>query len=303
MAAPLVTSFVRDAEQKMYPDNSFYMNAVDDSPFLKGKTVSRGVAGDEPEVVTNPSVFPLEATQRADDENKYDISLHATMPTHLMDEEELLVNYAKRQSIVDQHTGVLNLKVAKEFINVWSPSLATNIVRTDGAAIPAATAGATGTRKALTRDNFIDALTLLTNMDSGEDGLVGLISGNMYGQLLKIPDFIDYNKTGRADVLAKGLIGEICGIKLYKRSSAGLYTNASTPVKKASTAAGAATDNEAVIIWDPKRVYRALSGVTVYLNPNKADYLGTILNMSVRAGGSTRKDQKGLVAIVQAAGA
>lgn len=303
MAAPLVTAFTKEVEEHLYPDNAFYMNAVDDSPYLKGKTVTRGVSGDDPEVVTNPTEFPLTAVQRVDDENKYDISLHATIPTHLQDEEELLVNYNKRQSIQIQHASVLNVKTAVEFVKVWSPSLATNFVRTTGADIQASTSGATGTRKALTKDDFINAVNILDNMDAGDDGLVGLISANMYAQLLKIPDFVDYNKTGRADVLAKGMIGEICGIKLYKRSKAGIYTNASTPVKKDISLAGAATDNEALLIWDPKKVYRALSSPTVYINPGKAEYLGTIMNMSVRAGGTIRKDQKGVVAIIQAAGA
>lgn len=303
MAAPLVTAFTKEAEEHLYPDNSFYMNAVDDSPYLKGKTVSRGVSGDDPEVVTNPSSFPLEAVQRVDDENKYDISLHATIPTHLMDEEELLVNYQKRQSILSQHASVINLRVAKEFINVWAPTLATNFIRTSGDAFSAVAEGATGTRKGVVKDNFIDAVNILDRMDAGEGGLVGLVPASMYGQLLKLPDFIDYTKTGMAALLAKGMIGEICGVKLFKRSSGAKYTNATTPVKKGAIAAGAATDNEAILIWDPMKVYRALGSPTVYINPGKADYLGTIMNMSVRAGGTIRKDQKGVVAIIQAAGA
>lgn len=299
--APLIVQFHEEAEEHLFPDNSFMYASVDDSPFLKGRTVKRGVSGDDPESVTNPTSFPLTVTDRADDENSYDIALHATKPHRLGDVEELELAYDKRSSILSQHASVLNLKAAIEFVHNWSPSLATNIIRTTGEAEAAATPSATGTRKAITKNDFINGVTVLSRMDAA-DNMFGLVGATQYAQLLKIADFIDYNKTGRADMLAKGIIGEILGVKLYHRSKSGIYTNAATPVKKKIDAAGAATDNEALLIWSANMVYRAFGNHEVYINEHLGQFLGSTLNMSVRAGGTIRKDQKGVVAIVQAAG-
>lgn len=294
--AALVIQFHKDAEEHLYPNNEFLYASVDDTPFLNGKTVTRGVAGDDPEGVTNPTQWPLEVSEREDDENSYDIALHATKPVRLGDVEDLELNYPKRQSIITQHTSFLNTLVANEFAYNWSPTNSRNLINTSGADIDSKLPGTTGKRKAPTANDIIDAVQFLSS-DDAKSNLYGLVSSFMYGSLLKIPDFIDYNKTGRVDLLAKGIIGEVCGVKFFERSRAGIYTKAGA--RKKISAAVAEDDNECLLIWSADKVYRALGNHEVYINAKLGQYLGSTINMSTRAGGKLRKDQKGVVSLIQ----
>lgn len=299
--APLVTAFTKDIEEKLYPPNEFYHHAVDDSVWIQGHKVSRGVAGASPGRNINP-VLPLTGTQRADDTNEYEIELHVTDPTILTRDEELLVNYNKRISIVNDHINVLNTGVADNFAYQWAPTAAGVFIRTTGANVNVSDGSQTGTRKAIEKDNFIDALTILTKQNA-KGQKYALVPATLYGQLLKVPDFVDYTKTGRPDILKTGIVGEILGIKIYVRSYTTLYTSAGTPVKKAIDAVGAATDNLSILIWDETMVYKALGKPNTNIENRPVTYLGDLINADVRAGGKARKDGSGVVSIIQAVGA
>lgn len=299
-AVPLVIKFKKEVEEKLSPDNTFYINSVDDGAYLDGKTVRKGVAGDDPTVVTNPTSFPLTVFENVDDNLDYDISRHATLPQRIDNEQELILSFAKRQTVVNAHARVLDVKIAEEMVYNWQPTVAGNLLDTTGAMVTGSLThkGATGTRRAITLADIIKACELLDRQDANGDRY-GLINSIQYSQLLQIPDFVDYNKTGRSGLLEKGIIGEICGVKLYKRSSAGAFDT--SKAKKKISAVTAATDKGGLLIWDSSLVTRAKGPVKVYWNPDKGEYLGGILNMEIRAGGSIRKDGIGVVAIVEAA--
>ena len=296
----LVTRFAKDAEEKMYPNNEFYKNSVDDSQYLDGKTVRRPVSGDDPSVQTNPTAFPLTMSERADDSSDYDIDFFTTEPQFVRVDEEMQTNYNKRQSIIAGHTKVLNVKIADNFAYTWAPVLAANMVRTTGAAATATAPGATGNRLKLTKEDFLSASAILDEANVPESGRFAVVPSKMYSQMLGIADFVDYTKTGRQDMLAKGLIGEVLGIQIYKRSRVVVYTDAGTPVKKAPGAATATTDNQAILIWHESMVYRAEGKVKVTIdNPSTLLAGASAFNAQVFAGGRNRADELGVVAIIQ----
>ena len=296
-AAPLVTVFTKEIEEKLYPESEFYHNAKDDSVWISGNKVSRGVAGASPGASTNPAL-PLSATQRVDDSNEYAIQLHVTDPQILTRDEELIVNYNKRQSIIDDHVNVLNTRTADNMAYQWAPSNANYMIRTTGAGVAAVDGSQTGLRKAIEKQQFIEALIALMRQDA-KGPKFGVCPATLYGQLLALPDFVDYTKTGRADILKTGVIGEILGIKMFVRSYTTLYTNAGTPVKKPVATAGAVDDNLSILIWDATMCYKALGKVNVNIENRPATYLGDIINADVRSGGKSRADGKGVISIIQ----
>lgn len=298
-ASPIITVFSKDVEQNLAPDNSFYLDSIDESANLDGKTVRNNVSADDPESVTDPTSFPLAVQENEEDSNDYDIALHATKPERIADVDSYIFNYDKRKLVSDRHTRVLNNKIAIEMAYCWTPTLATNYTRTSGADVAAMLTdkGATGNRKAITKNDWIEVSRLLDRMDAPSNDRRALIDANTYAIMLKIADFIDYDKTGRSDMLSKGFIGEICGIKLRKRSVGALYTTA--VAKKKIDATIATTDNAATLIWSASMVKRAIGPVETYYNPKQGTMLGSTLNFAVRAGGNTRKDQKGVVAIIE----
>jgi hypothetical protein len=303
MATPLVTIFARDLAENLYPSNEFYKNSRDDSPFIDGSKVNLPQAGTAPTGVTNPTDFPLTTEKRVDTAEEYNLDLFATYPTHLRIDEDLIVNYDKRAAILKDHSAVLNTMIADNFCDQWFPPAAAatyNHIRTTGSASAALAPGATGSRKAITLADIIAVATRMDAFDVPSENRYALIPSEMYADLLNIADFVSYEKRGMTDLIGKGLIGEVLGFKFFKRSRAGVYTNATPAVYKAHTAATATTDELACLFWQENAVRRAEGPTEVFINEKQAQYLGSLMNCAVRSGGRiARTDYKGVIALIQ----
>lgn len=299
--SPLVAIFAKDLQKNLYPDNEFYKNSKDDSVWVQASKVILPQAGAKPNVEIDRTTLPATITKRTDTAEEYNLAEFTSDPTLLQDTEAMQLSYAKRASILEDHVATINTKVADYFGQAFLPTLAANMVRTSGSSIVATAPGASGNRKALTDADLIKAVTLLDRMDVPMNERYAAITAEMYANLLALDKFVDYQKRGLTDLVAKGWIGEIYGLKIYKRSYLGVYDNTGTPVKKALGAATATTDNEAMLIWQRNAVRRAESGVKVFMDQDKPEYYGSVFSAMVNAGGRiARTDQKGVVAIVQA---
>lgn len=302
----LLTMFSQQVQKRTRPNNSFIQFSVDESMFVNGEKVVTPVEGDDPNGITDPTKFPLKLEQKDDAKFEWSISLHATLPQRISDDQMLMVNYAAREHIINRHMAVIEAMAARKMLFDWAPTLGSSIIETTGGATPATLKnwGATGNRKKIVKDNFIDAATLLSEDDSDAE-IYGLIPAGFYGQLLKIEDFVDYNKIGRVDMLAKGFIGEIAGIKILRRSTGVIYSAAGQRVavkeQKTNTSTKAFSvatdDNQAILIWNPNSVSRAFGPITPYIDPKSGALLGSSVNFSQRAGGKKRSDEIGIVAI------
>ena len=298
--------FSGDLQKRLFPNNDF----------VKESKVDKGIAFDaesidipqetlDVETGKNPTTYPL-AVQKSDNNKKtYTADLYYTKPFHIPNHEADVLSYDKRSSVLDSKSKKLRTEYANDVAYNWSPTSADNIIRTTGEDADTQLTGATGTRKLMTIEDFINADRILTNMECPESDRVALLSGNMYAQLLTagIKGFIGADKLS-TDLLKQGVVGMLLGFKIYKRSKAALYTNAATPAKKLLSSAVTATTNEAALFWHLDFVRRAEGTVKVFSEIDKPAYLGSIANAAFRGGatiGST--DEKGIVALVQAAGA
>ncbi|KAB2918694.1 MAG: hypothetical protein F9K23_00735 [Bacteroidetes bacterium] len=298
-ANPFVTVFRNDLERVLFPDNSFYSRSVDDTPFVvNGKTVQYPVQGINPNVEINRSTLPAQISQRTDDTNDYDLNEFTSDPTLITDTEELEINYNKRQSVLMQHSDTINTKLADFFANLWLPDGTDNIVRTTGATRVATAPGATGNRLKVTQTDLINVAEKLDRMNVPRDQRFALITPAMVADVMGIENFVSLEKIGTANLL-DGTIGRLLGFTILVRNGVGIYDNTGTPVKKALGATAATTDNEAALFWHPRFVNRAKGEIKVYSDLDKPEYYGSIFSAMVRAGGKTRKDKKGIIALVQ----
>lgn len=307
-SAALVTVFTKDIEANLFSTDDFTNEAIDDSEnaiISAGKffaTVSVPQAGAAPTVVRGAVNINQTVNLREDDNLDYQIVAHSTLPIAIQDADEMLVSYAKRQNLIQEHTDALKQSILDQTAYDWSPSVATQMIRTSGANVAATAPSATGTRKAFTLDDLVKAKTLVTKQKLPNSELTALMDPDMYEQLMLDPSVKNASAFGKA-VLPEGVVDRIAGINIRVRSNVVIYTNASTPVKKAVGAAGAATDNLACLVYHRRKVRKAKTAVKVFLNPDQAQHYGTVISAQVFAGGSlSRKDQKGVVAIIQAAG-
>jgi hypothetical protein len=298
--APLTIIFAKDIEANIFPNNEFYMNAKDDSAFVEGKTVKHPVAGLVPNVEINRTQLPATITKREDDENSYDLNEFTTDPTLIQDIEEIETNYSKRQNVLADHIDTLNTKIATFFANLWLPNGSDNIVRSSGTTARVASApGASGNRKRITKEDFIEVSTKFNRMDVPTNGRLCVMPAEFLEDLLLIDGFVEADKIGKANLI-EGQIGRLLGFDIFIRSTVGVYTNDGTPVKKALGAATATSDNLAALFWYKGWVNRAKGGIKVYSALDKPEYYGSMFSAMVRAGGKIRKDKKGVVALVEA---
>jgi len=300
MAEQIIKLFSKELQENLFPKNAYYKQSkVDGGIGAKFGSVEVPQAGSTPSIIVNPSSFPLTPSQRVDDVKSYNVDLYATDPIHIEDVNEIVTNYSKRSDIIKDHVMSLNSRVADEIGVAWAPVAASQKIFTTGVADGTALApGATGTRNAMVRNDWADLATRFDIDDVAEGSKNALVDARLYAQLLKIDSFVNFDYVNRKPTV-DGQIGEIFGIKIFKRSRSVYYDGSNA--KKAVGAATAVTDNLSVLAWGDRYVRRAEGTVKVYANIDDPQFLGSIFNASVRAGGTSgRTDEKGVYALIQA---
>jgi len=181
--------FARDIFDNLFPDDSFLVNSIDRSEFVDGDWVNEATAGDVPEVVINPTSFPLETSKRTDTASGYKIDTYATKPTHLRFDENLVVNYDKRLSVLSDHLNEIQSSMTTNIAYKWGPTNSTNIIRTTGDATNLSlSSGATGTRKRITFADFLAAKTYFDRNNIPLEDRHCLLNAVQAWELLSIPD-------------------------------------------------------------------------------------------------------------------
>jgi hypothetical protein len=303
--------WARDLAENIYPNNEAYKLSIDDSDKVDGKIVHLQESGSEPEVVENPTTFPMEITERDDVPTEYTINTFATKPVLLPDDETIELSYPKRISLLADHIGKLTTQIADYMYWVWGATAASleNVVETSGSDRDPFKAGQTGTRKAIGRGDIEELSRLMDMMDIPDDGRrVLLVDSNMFKDLTAINEYVGMDFIGKAGIdLSTGQAGYIMNFKIYKRSRVLTYDN--SLVKKARYSTMGANDRLACLAWHPAFVRRAEGnttngGIKIFAKEDEPEYLGSIFNAKVRAGGKTRYiNERGVVSLVEALGA
>lgn len=302
MAELIITLFSADLQKNLYPANEFYKNSkLDAGVDINCLTIQIPQAGALPAVIKNPQTLPIPARIRQDDITSYAVDMYATEPDVVTDVNQAVLSYNKRAAILEDHQNVLNTRIADELAFLWGPTLAANILRTTGTGNTGTLlTGATGLRKEITYQDIINAATLMDRMNVPDDGNRRvLLTADQIGEIKKIDQFRDYDKSGMTGQLASGAVGLIQGFQIFKRSR-GLAYNVGATAKKAVGSVVATTDNQAALFWHPSFVRRAEGNVQVYYEAKKVGYQGDMFNAALRGGGCiARLDQVGVVALVQ----
>ncbi len=298
--------YSKELQKQIFPDNSFYKKSISETGLaITAKTfeIPNLTAVNEAKD-DDITVLPLKVVKSTDTKVTGNMKLLYCDPILIENEEEIIMNYSKRQNKQIQQAAALNTKAADYAAYQWLP-VSTYIISSTGTARATNVTGLTGNRKALTKADLLSVYNRLLrmNVNSVPGTLNGLLTPDAYTDLLALDDFVSYEKIGRADMLAQGIIGKICGIDIMLRSKNGhigaLYTAASAVIK---TPATAGTDRPANLFWHSGMVCHAESNVSSYINENDATYLGTVINATVRFGAEKcRDDGAGVVAIAEVA--
>lgn len=289
--------------EKIRKSNDFLTRSVDHSSrVLGGAVVYIPQAGADPVVEINASNYPGVVIRRTDSDVNYSLDTYRTAPSHIPWAELQTISYDKIDSVVGSQTSVLVESVADNILLKWAPTEATHeIATTDAVNLSQPAAGQTGTRKGLSYKDVARARAILNSEGVPVNGRVAVIDSWMEESFYASLTDTQMNAFQQFADNKKGVIGRLHGFDFYVRQSSLAYANGSvTP--KAYGAALAATDNLASLFYHPDFVARAVGEIKPFQDKDNPLYYGDIWSMIVRAGGrKLREDNKGVVAIIQAA--
>ncbi|MCK4909852.1 MAG: hypothetical protein KAS70_08130 [Planctomycetes bacterium] len=304
--------FSTELQRELFPDNSFYKKSISETGIGIDverveipQAASAGIVG-----VGVPGTLPLTITQRTDDIKFYTVQqLYMAEPIFVSDETEIVTNYNKRQDIITAMSLAINEKAADIAATAWGAALATRQVRTTDTAVrPTEIVGATGNRKRIKYDDLVAIRGAMNRQNAPAGSWWGLLSPAMVDDLFLLDKITDAERIQLA-LVRTGQVGMIFGIQFMMRWNATLgsngisYDNTATPVRKALGAAVAATDNGAAIFWHTRLVRHAEGHAKTYIDRDKPEYLGSIMNSKVRFGATfNRTDEVGIVTLIETAG-
>jgi hypothetical protein len=305
MAGLYTEIFAADIAKNLFPENQFYKNAKDDSAWVNNDVVNLPQSGSKPNVEIDRAVVPAPVKKRTDSSVSYSLKEFTTDPILIRDSEELVLNYNKRASILEDHIFTLNEEICNYHANTWFGGIDfTNcVVRTSGSNRTGYAPAATGNRKAMKVSDLIDAMNKLDRQDIPSNGRILVLPASMKADIQKDELFQSADKWGSANI-PSGAIGSILGCAVYIRSKVGVFDQNAAASKGVGqyAAAGATTDNEAAMLYHPLFVRRAEGSVKVYDELDSPVYYGSVFSAMVRAGAKVaREDKKGVVAIVEQA--
>jgi hypothetical protein len=301
--------FSQELQSQLFPDNAFYKRSISETGI--GIDVERieipqaaaaGTVG-----VGVPGTLPLTITQRTDDIRSYLVEqLYMEEPILITDENEIVVNYNKRQDIITAMAMSINSKAGDIAATEWGATLAANFVRTTDTAVRATEiVGATGNRKRIAYADLVAINGIMNRMNAPVGKWYGLLTAAMIDDLFLLDKLNEADKAQIA-IIRTGEIGNIFGINFMMRSNntlghAGLsYSNDATPVKQALGAVVPATANAGGVVWHQRLVRHAEGHAKTYIDRDKPEYLGTVVNSKVRFGATyNRTDEVGVISLIE----
>lgn len=304
--------YSRVLQSQLFPDNSFYKKSIKEEELVDVAmaSVEIPIAGTTAAAKSGNPSLPLTASVRADDKNSYAVDLLYCDPIIVRQNQDInMLSYNKLQDVVRGQANALNTRAADIAVTNWTTTNAAQIIRTSGTDTRnVAITGATGTRKRLTKDDFIKILTIFNRQNLPSRGfqvMFGLLTADHVEDLLRIPEFTDADKTGQLSKLQNGEVATWLGFTLQMRTN-DINTNGvlfdTAGAKKALGAAVAATDCAGSIFWHSDLVRHAEGWANVTIGQPDPVYLGgKLVSSSVRFGATiSRLDQKGVAALVDA---
>lgn len=300
--------YSKELQKQIFPNNAFYKHSIAETDVADNVTsVERPIQGKIGKAKKGaPKTLPLQVKEALDESDSYAVDLVYADPIMIENETDYALNYNKRQTKQEQQAGEIETKCADIAVTGWAPTVAGQILKTSGSSRASNVVGLTGNRKAVTKADMLKVKNLLLRMNvDGKGGkMYALVTADFYTDLLAIPEFVDYDKTGNTSKLESGVVGKIMGINIMVRSNEEqhtglLYTSGAS--KKDTETALAASDLPGNLFWNSKMVARAEGKVKTIINADKAEYLGaTIIVSKTRFGASHgRQDQKGVIALLE----
>jgi len=307
-------AFAKDIQNGLWPLNDFLSQSKDDSMFVNDNKVNLPHAGTTPAVVEGRDAASTPA-KRADSASQYDLAELSTDATWLQYSEELIVNYAKRESILSEHRSALQKALAEKVLykwarggdsetGPWTTKPAKVLTLGSNRAVSLPTVGDTapsGNRKAVLFSDILNVVNSLNNSDVPGDGRIAVIPACFFGDILNIAEFKSADYVNTKPLPGAPLSFFWLGMTWYVRSFVTRWDKTATPYGLDDpTTDTVATDCAGGIFYHKDFVRKAKGDVKVFLNTDMANLYGSQMSALARYGAiGARVDGKGIVNLIE----
>jgi len=289
--------------ERLWKDNKFFQFMFsDDDKVLAGKIVHIPQPGTKPTVIKNRLNYPATAIRRVDTDITYNLDEYTTEPTHISDAEKVELSYNKIDSVYGDHAGQLTQDVAGNALVMYLTDLPqAQFIVTSGGNTSDNRTGMTGTRKKFLAADLRKASRKMDQENIPTENRVALLCAQHYDELLEDLSQTQYRDFSAQVDPAKGIVGNLFGFVIMKRSDIALgYLDSSNYKIRAYGSAVQTGDLEVSMCWQQNALARALGEVKFFENPDRAEYYGDVYSALLRFGGRRRRaDDLGVIAIVQ----
>lgn len=319
MAEVIKSKFLREFQKNLFPDNSFWMRGKSDSGADEYASIQIPVAA-APVTSTFGTIQSGQANLasandltpivRVNNTHSYNVETFGTNPVALQLSDLDTISYDKRQEIYQEHQDVIATDVANFCAIAWAQETANTsfIIQSTGTERPnIVTGGLVDGVLGLSKNDIINVKRLFHRMNIANipGQIYALITPEQWDDLLKIADFVDYDKSGNESKLVQGVVGRLLGIEfLTPRHNPALNANVLYNNSNAKIAFGAAATNgrSAAVFFHSGLVRYAKGAGKLYQDLNNPIFKADIMSADVRFGASkSRTDGVGVVSVVEAA--
>ena len=306
-------AFASDITKALMAANNFLNHSKNDTQWVNDDKVNLPHAGTLPTVAKNRSTKGV-AVKRTDAASQYSLNELSTTPTWLQYSEELLVNYNKRQSVLEAHKDALIDGVADNVLHDWaaggdseSTGKPTGIITTSTEYRPVqiekvGSVAASGTRYRIAYADILNVITALNRQNVPQGGRYAVITADMLADLMMLAEFKNSDYVERKPIVDAPVTFRWMGIDWYVRSKVNLFAKTTTA---AGALAAAGADTSAAlcaggVFWQKDFVRKAHGSTKVFLNVDDAELYGSKMSALVRYGAiGARTDCKGIVNLVE----
>ncbi|MCR4559020.1 MAG: hypothetical protein K5685_03000 [Bacteroidales bacterium] len=237
--------WANDIQQMLLPDNSFVTKGTDYSVFADNNKIHIPVESGEINTEIDRKVLPGTVTKSDDTEKVIVMHHYTTDPVRVFNPEDIELSYDKRQVITRKIAESLNNKIAESALQALL-----EIGEYHGT------------------DILADLRSIAKKFDEGDypeaDRFV-LLSAESYSNLLKKLTDTQTNAFLNVANAQSGIIGQIFGLNVMKRSTLG-------------------ANKATAVAWHKRDYMFALAPVQTYADENNPSYYGTVLSASTRFG-------------------
>jgi hypothetical protein len=331
MAEVRLSVYKSMAEKKLFPSNAFYKNSKNGGqPNAQTIEIPQLLDSEEPvlggvkanyytSANNNTAATALAPVIRVNDKLSYSNTIiRLPHPIVLEQLQEAELSYSKAEDMATQEAASINTAIANYIATQWAQDMAAYVVGTTGKkrtgdtlARPSSIGTKGGYNGNVFRFQYEDLLALESiikkqNIEMGQ--WFALPTVEQWEDMRRIEDIIDYEKSGNANMLEKGVVGRWGQINWLNprqndRWNANVLYDITAPATPVPVAYGGTLNANcvsALLVWNDQCVERNEGGIQFYSRKDDPIYMGDIYNWGVRVGAAKRRlDGRGVISVIE----